>query len=73
MTGNINGSPDGRTDLSDLILLVMYLQSPGSAALYTICTEEGNVDGSANGVIDLADLSRMVTYLTSGAPLVNCP
>ena len=73
VTGNINGSPDGRTDLSDLILLVTYLQSAGTQSMYTICTEEGNVDGSANGIIDLADLARLVSYLTTGTPLANCP
>jgi hypothetical protein len=73
MTGNINGSLDGRVDLSDLILLVMYLQSAGSQLTYTICTEEANMDGSANGVIDLSDLSRMVAYLTSGSLLAACP
>ncbi|MFZ1682752.1 MAG: fibronectin type III domain-containing protein [Candidatus Zixiibacteriota bacterium] len=73
MTGNINGSLDGRTDLSDLMLLVQYLQSPAAASFYTICTEEANVDGSANGVVDLSDLSRLVLFLSSGVPVATCP
>jgi hypothetical protein len=71
--GNINGSTDGRVDLTDLALLTLYLTDVNAPTVYTFCTEMGNVNGSTDGVIDIADLSRMVAYMVSGVSIAPCP
>lgn len=68
--GNVNGSADGKIDLSDLAALTIFISSATSVT--TICTEMANVDGSANGVIDLSDLSALIGYIISGVPLPPC-
>lgn len=70
--GNIDNSPDGLSDASDLQYLVDYIffNGPGAA-----CAAEANVDLSPGNVVDPSDLQFMVDYVFFGTPptLPNCP
>ena len=70
-TGNVNGSTDGRVDLSDFSLFNQYLL--GVTISEAICLEKANCNGSPDGVVDLADLSVMIGYLLGIAQLAPCP
>ena len=69
--GNINDDPEQVIDISDLIYLVNFMFSAGSALP---CIEEGNVDGSGGEPVDIADLIYLVNYMFNGGPEpVPCP
>lgn len=69
--GNVDGSPDGKVDISDLALLTSYILGGGTSE--TICPELANVDGSADGLVDLSDLSALVAYIVARVPVSPCP
>jgi hypothetical protein len=69
--GNVNGSPDGKVDLSDLALLSTYIA--GGSSPQSICSEMANVDGSADGLVDLSDLSALIAFMLAGVPVSPCP
>ncbi len=71
MSGNVDGSPDGSVNITDLTALTAYLTGAGGSSLI-ICPELANTDGSLDGVININDLTRLVAYLTTGAPLAPC-
>lgn len=74
LTGNVDGSPDGITDQSDLEALVTFFFTPGASPSW-ICYKQANVDGSPDGVVDGSDLDRFVEYLfgiNSGVTLAPC-
>lgn len=71
ISGNVNGSTDGRVDLSDLALLHQFLL--GMVLPEAICLEYANCNGSADGVVDLSDLSVLVGYLYGSGTLAPCP
>jgi hypothetical protein len=60
-TGNVDCSPDGLVDISDLSTLMAYLfMSNGPLCL---CLAEANVDADSLGEVDLADFARLIDYL----------
>lgn len=71
ISGNVDGSPDGLVNISDLSALTAYLTAPGGMT-FSICPELANTDGSLDGVVNLSDLTRLVSYLTVGTPLASC-
>ncbi len=69
--GNVNGSADGRVDISDLSVLTSYLSAANS--LYSICPDMANIDLSSNGIIDLSDLANLIAFLEQGIQFPQCP
>jgi len=75
--GNIDYDVTDAIDISDLVYLVDYMFTGGSAP---VCWEEANVDGSGDGPpdgpedIDISDLVYLVDYMFTGGPEpVPCP
>ncbi|MDZ4723309.1 MAG: hypothetical protein SGI97_05335 [candidate division Zixibacteria bacterium] len=58
--GNVDCSPDGVIDISDLSALIDYLFI---SLAPTCCDSAGNLDGSPDGVIDISDLSVLIDYM----------
>jgi hypothetical protein len=58
LTGNVDCSLDGNTDISDLSALIDNLYI---AFTPLCCASEANVDGE--GSVDISDLSRLIDYL----------
>jgi PKD repeat protein len=70
LTGNINGDPDDRIDVSDLVFLVDYMFSGGDQPP---CSAEASVDGDLFQHIDITDLVYLVSYMFSGGPApIHC-
>ncbi len=69
--GNVNGSADGKVDLSDLAVLTSYVT--GTGGVYTICLSMCNTDSSPDGVVDLSDLSTLLAFLLQGTQFLQCP
>jgi hypothetical protein len=67
--GNVDGSPGGIVDISDVSTLIDYLFGSGQLPLFA-CWEEANVDG--NGGIDISDVQALVDYLFFGVRLRPC-
>jgi len=67
--GNIDDSPEGFVDISDLTVFIDYLfislQTPANLGA-------ANMDGSPNGTIDISDLTYMIAYLFIGGPAPVC-
>jgi hypothetical protein len=70
-TGNVNGSADGRIDLSDLALLISFLLGSSTGSVF--CVDEANVNASADGKVDLSDLAYLMNFMYGGAPPPPCP
>ena len=71
--GNVDGDPEDLIDISDLVYLVDYMFTGGSAPT---CWEEANVDGNGlddDSGIDISDLVYLVDYMFNGGPApVSC-
>jgi outer membrane protein assembly factor BamB len=61
--GNVDYDPGDGIDISDLVYLVDYMFTGGSAPS---CTDEADIDGS--GEIDISDLVYLVDYMFNGGP-----
>ncbi|MBK7142907.1 MAG: hypothetical protein IPH75_12585 [bacterium] len=70
-TGNVNGSADDLIDLSDLAVLISFLQGTGTGLQF--CMAEANVNGSADGRVDLSDLAYFISYFFGGQAPRTCP
>jgi len=69
MRGNIDFDSSDLIDIADLVYLVDFMFSGGTAPL---CEFEANVDGL--GELDISDLVYIVDYMfTSGPPPAACP
>jgi len=69
-TGNINGDPGDKVDISDLTYLVNYLFKGGPTP---ICLAEVNTNGDPLNDIDVSDLTYFVNFLfKSRPPLSAC-
>lgn len=60
--GNVNNSPDGRMDLTDLTNLVYYLMAETTYGLP--CEAEANLVETASPEVDLSDLLMLIAILT---------
>jgi hypothetical protein len=75
--GNVDYDVGDQIDISDLVFLVDYMFTGGSAPT---CWEEANVDGSGDGPpdgsedIDISDLVYLVDFMFNGGPApLPCP
>lgn len=69
--GNVDGDISEIIDISDLVYLVDFMFTSGSAPA---CLDEGNIDGDAGNVIDISDLVALVDFMfTSGPSPADCP
>ena len=75
--GNVDYDVGDAIDISDLVYLVDYMFTGGSAPT---CWEEANVDGSGDGPpdgsedIDISDLVYLVDFMFNGGPApLPCP
>lgn len=68
--GNVDGSPDGKVNLADVIYLIGHVYLGGNPPPVP---ELANVDGSDNNQLNLSDITRLICqiYLHSCDPL--CP
>jgi hypothetical protein len=70
MTGNVDCSPNGSVDITDLTTLIDHMfinMSP------LCCIAEANIDGDSEGRVDIADLTRLIDFLfVSFAPMTAC-
>lgn len=72
--GNIDNSPDGQVDISDLSVLIGYLYLGNQVNLP--CYAEADLDQPADDVVDISDLSLLIDYLyihPGQTPLPLCP
>ena len=67
-TGNVDGSLDGVTDISDVFAMVDYL---GSSIPLSACPSENDVN--IDGTVDIGDLFAIIDYLSGSAGLPVCP
>ncbi len=68
--GNVDCSPDGIVDISDLIRFVDFMFGAGDSLC---CPEAANINADPDGVVDISDLVRLVDYtFGGGAPLEPC-
>jgi len=63
--GNLDHDSLGQIDIADLVTLVDFMFSGGSAPE---CFEEGDVDASGTEPIDIADLVYLVDYMFTSGP-----
>jgi len=70
MTGNIDGSLAEAVDIADLVYLVQWLFSGGSAPQ---CLAEANIDGDISGTVDISDVVDLIAYMFfQGVPPAEC-
>jgi len=72
-TGNVDGDPDDRVNVSDLSELVSFLFL-GMASV--ACPAEANINGDPDGTITVSDLVQLVEYLfgsSDSRSLAACP
>jgi hypothetical protein len=71
--GNIDDSPDGRVDISDLSVLIGYLYLGNYSTLP--CFAEADLDQPPDNAVDISDLSLLIDYLyinPGATPLPQC-
>ncbi len=69
--GNVDSDVGDNVDISDLVFIVDFIFTGGTAPL---CTEEANVDGDAGENIDISDLVFIVDFIfTGGLAPSACP
>lgn len=70
-TGNADYSPDDAVDISDLNLVIEYIQQISPVTF--ICESEANVDASTDKIVDIGDLTVLIGHLfISNQPLPSC-
>ncbi|MBK7142363.1 MAG: VCBS repeat-containing protein [bacterium] len=61
--GNLNSSPDGLTDLSDLSMLIQHITQPFGPVTFP-CPSEADLFEIGGGTIDMGDLIYLIAFLT---------
>jgi hypothetical protein len=68
--GDANG--DGHIDISDVVFLIAYIFSGGSAPGPCV-TPHGLGDANGDGYIDISDVVYLIAYIFSGGLKPHCP
>ncbi len=63
--GNVDNDPGDNVDISDLVFLVDFIFTGGSAPIHYL---EANVDGDPGENIDISDLVYIVDFIFTGGP-----
>jgi hypothetical protein len=70
ITGNVDCSPNGSVDITDLTTLIDHMFINMSSLC---CIAEANIDGDSEGRVDIADLTQMIDFLfVNFAPMAAC-
>ena len=64
IAGNVDCSPDGKINISDLVALTKYLFSQDNPDCP--CISEANIDSDQSGSVDISDLTALLRYLFKG-------
>jgi hypothetical protein len=65
LRGNVDGDPDDKSNIVDLVYLVAYKFGYGPDPE---CWEEANIDGDPSGTVGIDDITYLVAYLFGGGP-----